>query len=81
MSICSGDYLRIIGDCKKSQSRYRTHSGRCNNPLYPARGAALEAYTRMLPADYADGVSLPAPGLPSARAVSSAMHSGGPDLR
>ncbi|XP_031784875.1 peroxidase-like [Nasonia vitripennis] len=81
VSICSGDYLRIIGDCKRSESRYRTHTGRCNNPLYPARGAALEAYSRLLPADYADGVSLPTPGLPSARAVSTAMHSGGPDLR
>ncbi|XP_011505664.1 PREDICTED: peroxidasin-like protein [Ceratosolen solmsi marchali] len=80
VSICSGDYLRIISDCKKTEPRYRTHTGRCNNPFYPARGAALEAYSRILLADYADGVSLPAPGLPSARAVSTAMHSGGPDL-
>lgn len=75
VNICSGDYLRLISDCKKSDARYRSYNGRCNNPLYPARGAALEAYSRLLPADYADGVSLPIPGLPSARDVSLAMHS------
>ncbi|XP_058801088.1 peroxidasin-like [Phymastichus coffea] len=81
VSICTGDYLRIINECKKVESRYRTISGRCNNPLYPARGAALEAYQRLMPAEYADGVSLPVSTLPSARAVSVAMHSRGPDLR
>ncbi|XP_014219673.1 peroxidasin homolog [Copidosoma floridanum] len=81
VNICSGDYLRLVGECKKSEYRYRSHSGRCNNPLYPARGSALEAYVRLLPADYADGVSLPRGGLPSARSVSTTMHSGGPDLQ
>uniref|UniRef100_A0ABD2WTZ2 Peroxidase n=1 Tax=Trichogramma kaykai TaxID=54128 RepID=A0ABD2WTZ2_9HYME len=81
VNLCSGDYLSLIGECRKFDARYRSHSGRCNNPLYPARGAALEAYVRFLPANYSDGVSLPSPGMPSARLVSSVMHSGGADLK
>lgn len=61
--------------------RYRTHTGLCNNGLFPTRGSALEAYNRFLPAEYEDGVSLPRGGLPSPRAVSVAVHSGSPDLR
>lgn len=81
VNICSADYLRIIADCKNVDPRYRTHTGLCNNVLYPTRGVALEPYARFLPADYADGVSLPRGSLPSPRAVSVAVHSGGPDLK
>lgn len=60
--------------------KYRRQSGWCNNPSHPEWGSALQAYTRLLPADYADGVSLPRrSNLPSARDVSLKVHAGGPD--
>ncbi|XP_071625801.1 probable oxidoreductase PXDNL isoform X2 [Temnothorax longispinosus] len=77
----SPSFLRIISECKKTDVRYRTHTGRCNNPLHPTWGAALEAYVRFLPPEYEDGVSLPRMRLPSAREVSSKVHAGGLDLR
>nr|XP_050845727.1 peroxidasin-like isoform X1 [Vespula vulgaris] len=73
--------LKIMSECKKIDPRYRTHTGRCNNVLHPTWGAALEAYIRLLPPEYQDGVSLPRTDLPSAREVSSNVHSGGQDLK
>ncbi|KAG7190439.1 hypothetical protein KM043_006544 [Ampulex compressa] len=75
------NYLRVMADCKKIEQRYRTHTGRCNNALHSTWGAALEAYVRLLPAEYEDGVSLPRRDLPSAREVSSKVHAGGLDVR
>lgn len=77
----SPSFLRIISECKKTDVRYRTHTGRCNNPLRPTWGAALESYVRFLPPEYEDGVSLPHTKLPSAREVSSRVHAGGLDLK
>ncbi|KAL0130042.1 hypothetical protein PUN28_001968 [Cardiocondyla obscurior] len=77
----SPSFLRIISECKKTDVRYRTHTGRCNNPLHPTWGAALEAYVRFLPPEYEDGVTLPRTKLPSAREVSSKVHAGGLDLK
>ncbi|XP_063223065.1 uncharacterized protein LOC134531301 [Bacillus rossius redtenbacheri] len=62
--------------------KYRAYSGRCNNVQSPHWGAAGTRYVRLLPAEYGDGVGLPrgaaapppAGGLPSARAVSLAVH-------
>lgn len=60
--------------------KYRRQSGRCNNPMHPTWGSALGSYTRLLPAEYMDGVSLPRwSSLPSARDVSLGVHSGGDD--
>ncbi|XP_012259672.2 peroxidasin-like [Athalia rosae] len=60
--------------------KYRKQSGRCNNPLHPNWGAALESYARLMPAEYADGVSLPKfSNTPSARDVSLKIHSDGTD--
>lgn len=77
----SPSFLRVMFECKKTDVRYRTHTGQCNNPLHPTWGAALEAYVRFLPPEYEDGVSLPRMKLPSAREVSSKIHSGGLDLK
>lgn len=77
----SPSFFRILSECRKTDVRYRTHTGRCNNPLHPTWGAALEAYVRFLPPEYEDGVSLPRIKLPSAREVSSKVHSGGLDLK
>ncbi|XP_076245198.1 peroxidasin [Calliopsis andreniformis] len=77
----SSTLLQLMVSCKGIDSRYRTYSGKCNNALHPTWGAALEAYVRLLPPEYADGVSLPRTDLPSARDVSSRVHSGGLDLK
>ncbi|XP_026292684.2 uncharacterized protein LOC113217054 [Frankliniella occidentalis] len=58
--------------------KYRAYSGHCNNVQRPLWGAAHTRYSRFLSPVYADGVSLPrgtaGPQLPSARAVSLAVH-------
>ncbi|XP_033207455.1 uncharacterized protein LOC117167015 [Belonocnema kinseyi] len=84
INVCTGaisNSLRMTAECKKVDPSYRTHTGRCNNALHPSWGAALESYTRFLPPEYQDGVSLPKSNLPSAREVSTKVHSGGPDIR
>lgn len=84
INVCSGNVansLRMVAECKKVDPSYRTHTGRCNNALHPSWGGALESYTRFLSPEYEDGVSLPKSHLPSAREVSTKVHSGGPDLR
>lgn len=60
-------------------SPWRAQDGRCNNLAHPWLGAALRTFRRVLPADYADGVSAPRTGrggssLPSAREVSITVH-------
>ena len=67
------------GDCDES-SRYRSHSGRCNNLLAPEAGASNTAQRRILPSRYQDGVSSPrtrsvqGSALPSARLVSQRLQ-------
>lgn len=77
----SSTLLQVMASCKGIDTRYRSHSGKCNNALHPTWGAAMEAYVRLLPPEYADGVSLPKTDLPSARDVSSKVHAGGLDLK
>ncbi|KAK0090813.1 hypothetical protein PV325_003833 [Microctonus aethiopoides] len=76
-TICSiaNVYAQTTTECKTLNQRYRTHTGKCNNALHPTWGAALEAYTRFLPPEYQDGVSLPRTNLASARDVSFSIHS------
>ncbi|XP_065587748.1 eosinophil peroxidase-like [Cyrtonyx montezumae] len=45
-------------NCEFSR-RYRTITGKCNNRRNPLLGASNRAFTRWLPADYEDGVSIP----------------------
>ncbi|GAB6023237.1 hypothetical protein CHUAL_008055 [Chamberlinius hualienensis] len=59
--------------------KYRAHSGYCNNVQNPRWGNANIKYLRFLPADYADGVSIPrqsidGAALPNAREVSFGVH-------
>ncbi|KAM8977060.1 eosinophil peroxidase-like [Pelodytes ibericus] len=42
-----------------SDSPYRTITGECNNKKNPRLGASNTAFTRMIPPQYEDGVSLP----------------------
>jgi peroxidase len=61
------------------KSRYRTITGHCNNLKHPAWGASKTPYSRYLPPDYADGLSLPRASrtgqpLPSARLITSRIH-------
>ncbi|KAJ8736696.1 hypothetical protein PYW08_007352 [Mythimna loreyi] len=61
-------------------SRYRTLDGTCNNLQNPLRfGVSKTPFRRVLPPDYADGISSPRTGadgaaLPSARDVSVTVH-------
>ena len=61
-------------------SRYRSHSGRCNNLRSPEEGASNTAQRRILPSLYQDGISSPrvrsvlGSPLPSARLVSQRLH-------
>ncbi|XP_012281490.1 peroxidasin-like protein [Orussus abietinus] len=84
LGLCTGEAasaLHLTRECQKVDPRFRTHTGRCNNPLHPAWGAALEPYSRLLPAEYTDGVSLPRRDLPSARKVSLMVHAGTSDSK
>ncbi|KAJ4444359.1 hypothetical protein ANN_06151 [Periplaneta americana] len=61
-------------------SRYRTADGRCNNPAHPWWGASMMPLHRFLPPNYRDGLervrmSVSGGPLPSARSVSTAIHS------
>ncbi|XP_053598578.1 peroxidase-like [Microplitis demolitor] len=82
-NICSdiNAFRNIIIECKNTNLRYRTYSGRCNNLLHPSWGAALESYTRILPPEYQDGVSLPRLYEPSAREVSINVFPNGIDIK
>lgn len=62
-----------------SKSRYRTITGHCNNLKHPSWGASKTPYSRYLPPDYADGLTLPRASqngdpLPSARLITSIVH-------
>lgn len=64
---------------KCSKSRYRAITAHCNNIKHPSWGATNTPYSRYLPPDYADGITLPRVAhsgepLPSARLVSSIVH-------
>ncbi|KAM4700346.1 myeloperoxidase-like [Discoglossus pictus] len=50
-------FLHLPMVCQNS--RYRTFTGECNNRRFPNFGASNRAYTRLLPAQYEDGISLP----------------------
>ncbi|XP_039299555.1 peroxidasin-like [Nilaparvata lugens] len=65
------------GGC--SATRFRRHDGSCNNLRHSTWGAARTPFKRLLPPEYADGISAPRLGanrfpLPPARAVSSRVH-------
>ncbi|XP_068084341.1 thyroid peroxidase [Anabrus simplex] len=67
-------------DCSPSSTQYRTPDGRCNNPAHPWWGASMMPLHRFLPPHYRDGLervreSVSGGPLPSARAVSTAIHS------
>ncbi|XP_075052693.1 myeloperoxidase-like [Mixophyes fleayi] len=50
-------FLHLPQTCP--ESRYRTITGECNNRRFPNFGASNRPYTRLLPAQYEDGRSLP----------------------
>ena len=62
------------------RSRYRTHSGECNNLLANRQGSSHSLQRRILPSTYSDGVSQPRTtsvtgrALPSARRISQTLH-------
>lgn len=61
------------------KSRYRTITAHCNNLKNPSWGATKTPYSRYLPPDYADGLTLPRADingnpLPSARLITSIVH-------
>ena len=60
-------------------TKYRSIDGCCNNLENQSQGMPTTTFQRLLPSEYADSVSLPRGGLtssslPSARAVSVAVH-------
>lgn len=64
-------------------SRFRSHTGICNNLLRPWWGSSLTNFVRFLPPDYADGVGSPrgqltsgqtSSVLPNVRLVSRLLH-------
>ncbi|XP_046631027.1 peroxidase-like isoform X2 [Daphnia pulicaria] len=64
---------------KCSVKRYREYNGMCNNLDHPHWGATLSTMRRLLPPDYADGISEPrisvtGKELPTARYVSAINH-------
>lgn len=64
-------------------TRYRTHSGQCNNLIAGHLGTSNMPFVRILPADYSDGVGAPrcssfsGAQLPPARLVALSLH---PDI-
>ncbi len=52
----------------------RSIDGTGNNILNPIAGVAGTPFIRLAPNNYSDGIATPAAGLPSARAVSNAIH-------
>jgi len=64
-------------------SRYRSHSGQCNNLLAPNLGSSNMPFVRILPPDYGDAVGAPRLSastgnqLPPARLLALALH---PDI-
>lgn len=81
----------LLSDCPKGSGKpltcypgkYRSYSGHCNNVEFANWGSANSAFARWLAPRYADGVSSPrvsvhsgGSALPSARAISLAIHQG-----
>lgn len=64
-------------------TRYRTHTGQCNNPLAGYLGSTNTPLVRLLPPDYADGVGVPRRSslsggeLPPVRLLALSLH---PDI-
>ncbi|XP_065171043.1 LOW QUALITY PROTEIN: peroxidase-like [Atheta coriaria] len=61
------------------KTRYRSYDGSCNNLKKPSLGTPNTPYVRLLPAQYADGISTPTESksgkpLPPARVVSLVMY-------
>src|SRR5688572_30783574 len=56
-----------------AQGENRTYDGTGNNLLNKAWGASGQEFNRVAPPTYADGISIPATDLPSARLVSNAV--------
>ncbi|XP_053313239.1 myeloperoxidase-like [Spea bombifrons] len=50
-------FLQLPKPCPNS--RYRTFTGECNNRRFPDFGVSQKPYSRLLPAQYEDGRSLP----------------------
>ena len=80
------DTRRAVQQCQETQqfkcdpyNRFRTADGSCNNLYNPTWGKALGCFSRLLPPDYADGLSAPrvsvtgAP-LPNPRILSAVLH-------
>lgn len=62
-----------------SKSRYRSITAHCSNLKHPSWGATNTPYSRYLPPDYADGLTMPRAShtgepLPSARLITSVVH-------
>ena len=66
-----------------ARSKYRTIDGSCNNLHHPYWGKSYTCHIRLLPPDYADGVSAPrlahdGSQLPNSRTISNIMTSDKP---
>ncbi|NXD12300.1 PERE peroxidase, partial [Nothocercus nigrocapillus] len=55
----TGCYSRIYSIKCRDDGIYRTFSGECNNRKHSHFGASNQAFTRWLPAEYEDGMSVP----------------------
>ncbi|KAJ8043604.1 Peroxidasin [Holothuria leucospilota] len=63
------DFINVDVDCDNS-NQYRTINGQCNNLDNPLWGRSGTPFLRLLPANYADGVSTPVAQTHTAREVS-----------
>ncbi len=83
LSRCEVEVLSELSGCEQhirttdcsscSHRNYRTMDGTCNNLDYPLRGASEIPFLRLMPAEYEDGIGLPAgwsQPKPSARLIS-----------
>ena len=93
LSECELEVLAKLSGCKAHKddvdctnfcfhSKYRSYDGTCNNVKHPRYGAAETAFSRLLEADYENGINLPkgwsqsdlfSPPNPSARVLSSQL--------
>lgn len=71
--------FRVMPTCPQF-SRYRSHTGQCNNLMATHLGSTNMPFLRMLPAEYADGIGVPRRAsmsrgpLPPARIVVLNLH-------